>query len=65
VGLPNIDQPDLLLRELRRIIAGNLFAISHFFPEDDEANASAISGIGYSALLFRRQALQQFTMAGR
>jgi uncharacterized protein YbaR (Trm112 family) len=64
VGLPNIDQPGLLLRELRRIVTGTLFAISHFFPEDDEANASAISEKGHSALLFRRSALEQFAAAG-
>ena len=64
VGLPNIDQPDLLLRELRRVVTGNLFAISHFFPEDDEANAAAISEMGDSALLFRRSALEQFAAAG-
>ena len=64
VGLPNIDQPDLLLRELRRIITGTLFAISHFFPEDDEDNAAAISEMGHSALLFRRSALEQFAATG-
>jgi len=64
VGLPNIDQPDLLLHELRRIVSGTLFAISHFFPEDDEANAAAISEMGPSALLFRRSALEQFAAAG-
>jgi hypothetical protein len=64
VGLPNIDQPDLLLHELRRIIAGILFAISHFFPEDDEANVSAISEMGSSAFLFHRSAQEQFTAAG-
>lgn len=63
VGLPNIDQPDLLLRELRRIITGTLFAISHFFPEDDEANVTAISEMGLSALLFRRSALERFAAA--
>ncbi len=62
--LPNIEQPGDLLQELRRIVAGTFLAISHFFPEKDEANAAIIRQAGLSALLFRRSALEHFASAG-
>lgn len=64
LGLPNIEQLDRLLSELRRIVSGTFLAISHFFPEDDEANAAAIRQAGLSTLLYRRSALAQFSAAG-
>lgn len=64
VGLPNIEQPGDLLQELRRVVAGTFLAIHHFYPEDDEANATAIREVGLAALLFRRSALECFAEAG-
>jgi uncharacterized protein YbaR (Trm112 family) len=63
-GLPNIKEPDELLRELRRIVAGTFLAIHHFYPEDDEANAAALRAVGLATLLFRRLALARFIEAG-
>jgi len=64
LGLPNIEGSGSLLRELRRIVAGVFVAISHFYPEEDEANAIAIREGGLDTLLYRRAALQQYTEAG-
>lgn len=64
VGLPNIEQPGDLLQELRRIVAGTFWAIHHFYPEDDEANAALICEVGLDALLFRGSALKCFAEAG-
>jgi len=64
LGLPNIEQPGRLLRELRRIVGGTFLAISQFYPEDNEANAAAIRQAGLSALLFRRSTLEHFATAG-
>ena len=64
LGLPNIEKPGSLLKELRRIVAGTLLAISHFFPEGDQANAEVIRKSGLETLLYRRTALQCFTEAG-
>ena len=64
LGLPNIEDPGKLLKELRRITRGNLLAISHFFPEDDEANARVIRDAGLEMLLHRRTALEQFDDSG-
>jgi ubiquinone/menaquinone biosynthesis C-methylase UbiE len=64
LGLPNIEEPGNLLKELRRISAGNLFAISHFFPEDDEANRKVIRDAGLDMLLYCQAALEQFTVSG-
>ncbi|MEW6567207.1 MAG: methyltransferase domain-containing protein [Chloroflexota bacterium] len=64
LGLPNIEQPGQLLRELRRIVGGTLLAISIFYPEEDEANGAVIRQAGLAPLLYRQSALQQFTDAG-
>lgn len=64
LGLPNIEEPGSLLRELRRIVAGKFLAVSHFFPEEDEINAKVIREVKLDTLLYRRTALEQFTEAG-
>lgn len=64
LGLPNIEEPGSLLRELRRIVAGVFLAISHFFPEDDETNAKVIHEAGLETLLYRHTALEQYARAG-
>jgi uncharacterized protein YbaR (Trm112 family)/SAM-dependent methyltransferase len=64
LGLPNIEEPDRLLRELRRIVRGVFLAISHFYPEEDAINSQAIREAGLTALLYRRSALQQYAGAG-
>jgi len=64
LGLSNIEEPADLLRELRRIVKGEFLAISHFFPEEDEANAAAIREAGLSPLLFRGSALDHFAASG-
>ena len=42
LGLPNFEEPGNLLRELKRIVAGVFLAVSHFYSEEDEANAKVI-----------------------
>lgn len=60
LGLPNIEDADRLLHELRRIVVGRLLAISYFLPEDD----GAANNTRYSPLLFRRAALERCKEAG-
>ena len=64
LGLPNIEEPGNLLRELKRIVAGVFLAVSHFYSEEDEANAKVIREAGLEPLLYRRTTLHQFTEAG-
>jgi uncharacterized protein YbaR (Trm112 family) len=64
LGLPNIEDPGLLLRELRRVVRGSLLAITHFYPPDDGPNGAAIRDAGMSPLLFRDLALSHFAEAG-
>jgi uncharacterized protein YbaR (Trm112 family)/ubiquinone/menaquinone biosynthesis C-methylase UbiE len=64
LGLPNIENPGRLLHELGRIIGGELMAISHFFPEEDESNRSVIEEAGLAPLLYKQSALKQFKAAG-
>lgn len=63
LGLANIEQPDHLLVELRRIVSGELLAISFFFPPADQANAAAIRQAGLAPFLFRTSALEHFRAA--
>jgi len=64
LGLANIERPGDLLRELRRVVSGTFLAISHFFPEEDEANGRVIRELGLAPFLYRRSTLEQFTAAG-
>jgi len=64
LGLINIEEPENLLIELRRIISGKFFAISHFYQEDDKVNAEAIKKVGLDQFLFRKPALNSFCKAG-
>lgn len=64
LGLPNVDQPDLLLPELRRIVSGTLLAVSHFAPADDAANITAARTAGYAMMAVRADALAAFAAAG-
>jgi uncharacterized protein YbaR (Trm112 family)/protein-L-isoaspartate O-methyltransferase len=60
LGLPNIDQPALLLSELRRICAGTMFAISHFLPANDTPNINAISKALSPDMLLKTTTFTQF-----
>lgn len=64
LGIPNITHPGSLLEELRRIVQGGLFAITHFYPEDDRVNAQAIDKAGLSAVFFRARMVDHFEAAG-
>lgn len=64
LGLINIEEPENLLSELRRVVSGKFFAISHFYPEDDEVNAEAIKKVRLDQFLFRKPALNSFCKAG-
>lgn len=63
-GLGNIRDGVALLAELRRIVSGTLYAITHFFPEDDAANRAALEQFGLDALAFRQPTLERFAAAG-
>ncbi len=62
-GLPNIENPGALLAELRRVVAGMFFAISHFYPEDDRPNREILESFGLDQLLLERTARAAFTEA--
>jgi uncharacterized protein YbaR (Trm112 family) len=64
LGLPNIEEPGRLLEELRRVVDGTFWAITHFFPEDDGPNREVIRDAGLEPLLYRRSALDHFAQAG-
>jgi uncharacterized protein YbaR (Trm112 family) len=63
LGLPNIEEPGNLLRELRRVVGGRFLAITHFYPEEDKINVSALRENGLITLL-RAEAVESFSSAG-
>jgi len=64
LGLPNIRKPGKLLEELRRIVSGRLLAISHFFPEEDEANLAALRKRALIDSMLRESLMTAFADAG-
>ncbi len=64
LGLSNIEEPGDLADELRRVLQGEFLAITHFFPEDDEANAAAISELELAPFLFRNSTLNLLSYSG-
>ncbi len=63
-GLPNIENPGDLLAELRRVMAGTFYAISHFYPEDDAPNREVLESFGLDLLLYEHSARAAFEKAG-
>jgi uncharacterized protein YbaR (Trm112 family) len=61
VGLPNIEEPGSVLFELRRIVGGEFLALTHFYPEGDEAHWQVLAG---DSLLYRDPTLRQLEAAG-
>ena len=64
LGLANIEEPGDLVGELRRVIAGEFLAISHFFAENDARNVEVIREFGLEAFLFEDSTLEHFSRAG-
>lgn len=64
LGLPNVEQPEMLLTELRRVVAGTLLAVSHFIPVGDAANLAAAREAGYATMAVRAEALAACAAAG-
>src|SRR5215211_5062840 len=63
LGLPNIEAPSALLKDLRRVVKGSFFAISYFFPEDDKRNKEEIHKLKLETFMYRRTALENFSSA--
>ena len=64
LGVPNIENPEKLLVELRRITSGSFMAISHFYPEEDAANLKALKEYGMDRMVVRRTAIADFSSVG-
>ena len=64
LGLPNIEEPNNLLRELKRITNGNFLAVMHFFPENDTKNGQVIKEAGLESFLYRGSTLDHFANVG-
>jgi uncharacterized protein YbaR (Trm112 family) len=62
LGLPNIEQPGRLLSELRRIVSGELLAVSYFIDPEDSESLAFIKENELSPL-FSRSELQKHLLA--
>lgn len=60
VGLGNIEEPGDVLQELRRIASDTFWAISEFYPDNDDDNAHIIRENGLDKLMFENQLLENF-----
>ena len=63
LGLPNLPQPDLAIRELRRVVSGRLLAVCYFIADDDP-NLAMASSLGNVSMLIREQCLAAFAQQG-
>lgn len=63
LGLPNIEEPGHLIRELCRVVSGQFLAVSFFFPEADEANGAVIRAAGLETVLYRQRLEAVFAAA--
>lgn len=64
LGLANLEAPDEVLAELRRFVSGRFLAVTHFYPEDDAANAAAIFRVGLGGTLFQEALVGRLATAG-
>jgi uncharacterized protein YbaR (Trm112 family) len=64
LGLPSVEQPGELLGELRRVVSGELLAISYFIDPEDVQNRAFIQENELSALLWRAELQKHLLAAG-
>ena len=64
LGLPNIEDPGELMKEIKRIVNGTFLAISHFFPVEDDQNHELIEQAGIEAFVYKESAMNQFSAVG-
>jgi uncharacterized protein YbaR (Trm112 family) len=64
LGLPNIENPGDLLKELLRICAGTFMAISYFLPEREDENTQLVRQFGLDQMMFKSRAKACFKEAG-
>lgn len=64
LGLANISEPGTILAEWKRILAGTLYAVSHLYAENDDANSGAIRKIGLETFLFEHSTISAFAEVG-
>ena len=60
LGLANISEPGTILVEWKRILDGTLYAVSHLYSEDDDANGDAIHNLGLENFLFEQNVINMF-----
>lgn len=64
LGLPNIENPGDLLKEIKRVVNGTFLAISHFFPIENNENHAVIKKAGLEAFVYKESAMNHFSAAG-
>lgn len=60
LGLNNIEKPQRLLQELKRILSGDFYSIMHFFQNNDIEHEKFLSKINLVSFNFLDNALKEF-----
>ena len=64
LGLSNVEEPEYLFNELRRILKGDLYAIHFFVPENDEKHREFIKEHKLSPYIFEKELTADLEDAG-
>ncbi|MCP4143285.1 MAG: methyltransferase domain-containing protein [Chloroflexi bacterium] len=64
LGLPNIEEPGELMKEIKRIVKGTFLAVSHFFPVKDDQNYELIKEAGIEAFVYKESAMSHLAEVG-
>jgi uncharacterized protein YbaR (Trm112 family)/ubiquinone/menaquinone biosynthesis C-methylase UbiE len=63
LGLPNIREAGNLFHELRRVLAGRFYAITHYYPEDSP-NSAVIDRLSLGGMLYKDRLLGSMIDSG-
>jgi len=64
LGLANIQSPEGLLEELRRVVSGRLMAVHHFYPRVEDGNMELLREHGLDPLMLEGSFMELMRKAG-
>ncbi|MFO7950652.1 MAG: methyltransferase domain-containing protein [Candidatus Fermentibacteraceae bacterium] len=64
LGLANVQHPEGLLEELRRVVSGRLMAVHHFYPRVEDGNTALLREHGLDTLMLEGSFMDLMRKAG-
>jgi ubiquinone/menaquinone biosynthesis C-methylase UbiE/uncharacterized protein YbaR (Trm112 family) len=64
VGLQNIDNPDNIISELKRISSGEFYSVCSFCSEDDDINRADLRKSGIESMYLKKKHVDEFVNNG-